>query len=251
MKKFEQDLEALRQRILEMGRLAQSMVAMSISAMTDLPAVYKNVLAVEDQVDQMQLAIDREVVRLFSVYTPVAADLRFVLSASRINNALERIGDQAVGLCHNLDFSARHADTAELPKLRRMGDTVQTMVLDALLAFANKDAGLARKVMEQDDLVDQLNDEILKDILNGDAQRPPGTAPSMSPRRSPRSFWAALWSVWATKPPTSAKKLFIWCRAMTSAIAIRRTHPRNLPPWNRSGRFQLNPTQLKWGGKPP
>jgi phosphate transport system protein len=177
MKKFEQDLEALRQRILEMGNLAQSMVAMSLSAMTDLPAVYKNVLAVEDQVDQMQLAIDREVVRLFSVYTPVAADLRFVLSASRINNALERIGDQAVGLCHNLDFSARHADAAELPKLRRMGDTVQTMVLDALLAFANKDADLARKVMEQDDLVDQLNDEILKDILNGDARRPPGTAP--------------------------------------------------------------------------
>jgi phosphate transport system protein len=61
--------------------------------------------------------------------------------------------------------------------LRRMGDTVQTMVLDALLAFANKDADLARKVMEQDDLVDQLNDEIVKDILNGDAQRPPGTAP--------------------------------------------------------------------------
>jgi phosphate transport system protein len=177
MKKFEQDLEALRQRILDMGKLAQSMVAMSISAMTDLSAVYKNVLAVEDQVDQIQLAIDREVVRLFSVYTPVAADLRFILSASRINNALERIGDQAVGLCHNLDFSARHADAAELPKLRRMGDSVQAMVLDALLAFANKDADLAHKVMAQDDEVDRLNDEILKEILNRDKERPAGAAP--------------------------------------------------------------------------
>jgi phosphate transport system protein len=171
MKKFEQDLEALRQRIVEMGALAQSMVAMSISAMTDLPAVYKNVLAVEDQVDQLQLAIDREVVRLLSVYTPVASDLRFVLSASRINNALERIGDQAVGLCHNLDFSARHADAAELPKLRRMGDTVQVMVRDALQAFAKNDAALARATIAQDDIVDALNDEILKEILSGDILR--------------------------------------------------------------------------------
>ena len=168
MKKFEQDLDALRQRIVEMGALAQLMVAMSLSAMTDLQAVYQKVLAVEDQVDQLQLAIDREVVRLLAVYTPVAGDLRFVLSASRVNNALERIGDQAVGLCHNLDFAARHAAAAELPKLRRMGDTVQNMVRAALKAFVDKDASLARTTIAQDDIVDTLNDEILKEILRGD-----------------------------------------------------------------------------------
>ena len=177
MKKFDQELEALRDRVVEMGGMAQSMVAMAISAMTDLPAVYQKVLAVEEKVDQMQLAIDHEAVRLLTVYTPVAGDLRFLLSASRVNMALERIGDQAVGLCHNLDFSARHADSAVLPKLHRMGDTVQTMVRDALEAFRLKDASLARATMTHDDIVDGLNDEILKETLSDDIVRQAITGP--------------------------------------------------------------------------
>ncbi len=177
MKKFEQELETLRNRVVEMGELAQSMVAMAISAMTDLPAVYQKVLAVEDQVDQMQLAIDHEAVRLLTVYTPVAGDLRFLLSVSRVNMALERIGDQAVGLCHNLDFSARHADAAVLPKLHRMGQIVQTMVREALRAFSQKDAALARATMNHDDAVDALNDEIMKEILSDDIVRQAITGP--------------------------------------------------------------------------
>ena len=171
MKKFEQELEALRGRLVEMGELARSMVAMSISAMTDLAAVYQKVLQVEEQVDQMQLTIDHEAVRLLTVYTPVAGDLRFLLSASRVNSSLEHIGDQAVGLCHNLDFSARHADAAELPKLRRMGDLAQEMVRDALQAFVIKDASLARAIIAKDDVVDALYDEIMMEILSDDIVR--------------------------------------------------------------------------------
>src|SRR5829696_7364545 len=100
MKKFDQELASLRSRVVEMGHLAQSMVEMAIAAMTDLDAVYKQVLANEDRLDQMELDIDHEAVRLLTVYSPVATDLRFVLSVSHVNNALERIGDQAVGLCH-------------------------------------------------------------------------------------------------------------------------------------------------------
>lgn len=177
MKKFEQEQEALRNRVVHMGELAQSMVAMAISAMTDLPAVYQKVLAVEEEVDQMQLDIDHEAVRLLTVYTPVAGDLRFLLSVSRVNMALERIGDQAVGLCHNLDFSARHADASVLPKLHRMGDLVQGMVRDALRAFALKDASLARATMAHDDAVDALNDEIMKEILSDDIVRQAITGP--------------------------------------------------------------------------
>lgn len=171
MKKFEQELESLRDRVAEMGKLAQQMVAMAISAMTDLEAVYKKVLDAETRLDQMQLDIDHEAVRLLTVYSPVAADLRFVLSVSHVNQALERIGDQAVGLCHNLDFAHRHADAALLPKLQKMGEAVQTMVRDALLAFACGDATLAQTTMAADDVVDSLNDQIMRETLSDDVVR--------------------------------------------------------------------------------
>jgi phosphate transport system protein len=171
MKKFEHELEALRDRVAEMGKMAQQMVAMAISAMTDLPAVYQKVLALEEQLDQMQLDIDHEAVRLLTVYSPVAADLRFVLSVSHANQALERIGDQAVGLCHNLDFAHRHADATVLPKLQKMGEAVQAMVRDAILAFVCNDASLAQTTMTQDDLVDALNDQIMRETLSDDVVR--------------------------------------------------------------------------------
>ena len=177
MKKFEQELGALQDRVAEMGDLTQSMVAMAITAMTDLPAVYHKVLDAEERLDQMQLDIDHEAVRLLTVYSPAAADLRFILSVSRVNNALERIGDQAVGLCHNLDFAACHASSTVLPKLRRMSEAVQAMVRDALLAFVCKDAALARATMAQDDMLDVLNDEILRETLSDDVVRQAITGP--------------------------------------------------------------------------
>src|SRR5688572_15847044 len=107
MKKFDQELAALRDEIANMGAIAQSMVSLAIAALTDLHAVYDKVRASEDQLDQKQLYVDHEAVRLLTVYSPVAANLRFVLSVTHVNNALERIGDQALNLCHNLDFAGK------------------------------------------------------------------------------------------------------------------------------------------------
>lgn len=171
MKKFEQELGSLQKRVVAMGDLAQTMVAMAVSAMTDLKAVYKGVLSAEDQLDQLQLEIDHETVRLLTVYSPVAADLRFLLSVFQVNMALERVGDQSVGLCHTLDTAARQADQALLPRLQDMGGLVRAMLRDAMQAFAHNDVGLARTTITHDDPVDSLNDTILKQVLSDDAMR--------------------------------------------------------------------------------
>jgi phosphate transport system protein len=183
MKKFDRELASLRNQVVEMGRLAQSMVEMAIAAMSDLDAVYKRVLEAEDRVDQMQLEIDHEAIRLLTVYSPVATDLRFVLSVSHVNNALERIGDQAVGLCHTIDFSGKHlaAGGEALPKLKQMGEIVQGMIRDAILAFVGEDALLAQKTMGMDDGVDSLNDQIMRETLGGEAaKQPTGGAPDIA-----------------------------------------------------------------------
>src|SRR5215218_9317213 len=137
MKKFDQELASLRNRV---------------AAMTDLDAVYDRLLQAEDRLDQMELDIDHECVRLLTVYSPVAANLRFVLAVSHVNGALEHIGDQAVGLCHTIDFAGRHvaAGGEALPKLKQMGEIVQSMIRDPILAFVGEDAGLAESTIAQD-----------------------------------------------------------------------------------------------------
>src|SRR5258706_1245874 len=168
MKKFDQDLAALAARVMEMGTIAESMVAMAGAAMKDLKSVYQKVLRVEDQLDQMQLEIDHEAVRLLTVYGPVAGDLRYVLAVSHVNAALERIGDQAVGLCHTLDSAHRQPDPALLPTLLAMGERAEVMVKDAMLAFFKRDAALARSIMSRDDNLDDLNDQVLSRTLSDD-----------------------------------------------------------------------------------
>jgi phosphate transport system protein len=173
MKKFDKELAALRTRLVSMGNLAQSMVEMSISAMSNLDAVYKKILENEDWLDRLELEIDHEAVRLLTVYSPVAADLRFVLAASHVNNYFERIGDQAVSLCHTIDFAGKNlaAGGEAMPKLKQMGELVQGMVRDAILAFVGEDAVLAQKTIGNDDAVDAINDQIMKETLGSAAQR--------------------------------------------------------------------------------
>jgi phosphate transport system protein len=168
MKKFDQDLAALGARVMEMGTVAQSMVDMARLAMTDLNSVYQKIVKAEDQLDKMQLLIDREAVRLLTIYSPVASDLRYVLSVTHVNAALERVGDQALGLCHTLDSADRQADSAVLPTLIAMGERAAVMVKDAMLAFFKRDAKLARSIMSKDDSLDELNDQVLKQTLSDD-----------------------------------------------------------------------------------
>src|SRR4051812_10203033 len=166
MKKFDQELAKLGALVMEMGAVTDTILAMANAAMTDLEAVYKKILKAEEQLDRMQLQIDREAVRLLTVYSPVASDLRYVLSVSHVNAALERIGDQAVGLCHTIDSADRRADSGVLPTLIAMGERAAVMVKDAQMAFFKRDADMARSIMSKDDSLDELNDRVLKQTLS-------------------------------------------------------------------------------------
>src|SRR5215211_3367668 len=130
MKRFDQELAALKRRVVEMGDLAESMIDSSMKALTSRDdESFQAVLAQEDRLDQMQVAIDNEAVRLLTVYSPVAGDLRFILMVSRINTELERMGDHAVNMCEEIQLMAGAASEvpAEIPK---MGKTARGMVRD-------------------------------------------------------------------------------------------------------------------------
>ncbi len=172
MKQLEQELETLRMRVVEMGKLTESMVWQAIDAVAkvDTDAI-EPVLTSEDEVDRMQLEIDQEAIRVMTIYSPVAGDLRFVLSVSRITAELERIGDCATNICESLQLMTTHTEARPISEIIKMGDVVKKMVCDAMRAFSHGDEKRAMSTIACDDLVDALNDQIVKGILQDDVVR--------------------------------------------------------------------------------
>lgn len=157
MKKFETELTRLKEQTVQMGELAESMVT---GATTDLPKgdpeLIRRIRADERRLDVLQVEIDREAIRLVTVYAPVAKDLRFLLMIARINSELERMGDQAVDICEYVEPLPAHDMTPLPPELAQLATLTRDMVRDALRAFEDEDIERARRVIDLDDRVDAL-----------------------------------------------------------------------------------------------
>ena len=167
MKKFEQELGRLKERALKMGAVAESMVAASSKAIANPErAIIDQVLADEPELDNLQIEIDREAIRLITIYSPAARDLRFLLMLARINSELERIGDQAVNNCEYAELLRPHPPPQPLGELSRMAATALEMTRDALHAFQTEDLGQAQAVMHRDDEIDGMNARLVRDMLD-------------------------------------------------------------------------------------
>jgi phosphate transport system protein len=113
----------------------------------------------------MQIEIDERVLRLLALQQPMAVDLRFILSVSRINNDLERIGDQAVNIAQSAIRILRHPQVKPYVDLPRMSAIAEGMVRDSLDALVKRDAELAKLVLVRDDEVDHLRDQVFRELL--------------------------------------------------------------------------------------
>ena len=149
-----------------MGKLAESMFQDALGALKERDAsLIKNVLAKEDQVDQLQVEIDDEAIRSMATFAPVATELRFLLMVARINLELERIGDQAVNMCEEVQLLLSEPELKPLADLSRMADIASRMLHQSLEAFTNKSTEKAMEVIRADDEVDALNHQIFRELL--------------------------------------------------------------------------------------
>jgi phosphate transport system protein len=163
---FEQDLEELKQRLLWMASLAERSVHQAVHAVLDSDqSLAETVLQEEDAINEMQIEIDDRVQRLLALQQPMAIDLRFILAVSRINNDLERIGDQAVNIAQSALRILRHPQVKPYVDLPRMSELVEAMVRDSLNALVQKDLELAKSVLARDDEVDRLRDQMFRELL--------------------------------------------------------------------------------------
>src|SRR5881409_1742826 len=123
---FEKDLNEMKERLLWMGSLAERAVHQSVHAVLESDEqLAKRVLAEEDAINELQMEVDDRVVQLLALHQLMATDLRFVLAVSRINNDLERIGDQAVNIAQGALRVLRHPRVKPYVDLPRMSELVE------------------------------------------------------------------------------------------------------------------------------
>ncbi|HEX6880849.1 MAG TPA: phosphate signaling complex protein PhoU [Terriglobales bacterium] len=158
--KFQQGLDELKQRLLEMGGMAESAVEMATGAYLRRDAsLCEKVFSREKEINTFERRIDELALDLLAMQQPMAIDLRFVVAVLKINADLERVGDQAVNIAQRTLDLIKVSPVDAPVDVGRMASTVSTMVRRALESFLSAQADVAQAVLEMDNIVDRMKDE--------------------------------------------------------------------------------------------
>ncbi len=165
-RQYDEELNTIRERLLEMGGKVELMINDALKSLVERDsAMAERVIAFDHEINRLEMEIDERCLQVLALRQPAARDLRFITLALKIVTDLERIGDQ----CRNIGKRAKELN--EEPPLKpyidlpRMALHAGTMVKEALDAFVRGDADLALKVCRDDNFVDNLNEQIQRELL--------------------------------------------------------------------------------------
>ena len=177
---FQEELQQLKTRLLEMGGLAEDRVRSIVGALVDRnPATVDRVLAGDTPINQLHIEIDSRCFKLLALHQPMAVDLRAIVSAVKINTDLERVGDLAINIAEAVKRYMRHPPVKELIDIPRMADIAQRMLRDALDAYVRRDIALAQAVLNEDDELDALKTQVFRELLTFMLQDPATIEPAL------------------------------------------------------------------------
>jgi len=177
---FQEELEALQARLLEMGGLAEERVRAAVQGLMSRDvALIDKVLYGDEPINELHIEVDQRCFRLLALYQPMATDLRAIVAAVKINTDLERVGDLAVNIAEAAKRYAAHPPVKRLIDIPRMTDLAQAMLRDALDSFVRRDTALAQRVLNEDDVLDSLKTHIFRELLTYMLQNPSTVEPSL------------------------------------------------------------------------
>jgi phosphate transport system protein len=155
---LERDLDHLSKELLTMGAMVEEAINKALRALSHRHQdLAREVAQGDDAINEKENQIEEECLKILALYQPVATDLRFIITALKVNNDLERMGDQAVNLAERAERLASLDPIPPPDSFDRLVSTVQKMVRESLDSLVNMDAGLARHVCQMDDDVDEIN----------------------------------------------------------------------------------------------
>lgn len=169
--KFDSELEKLNSDLILMGAMCEEAISGAISALeTDDKALAKKLVEEDDKIDMKEREIENECLKLMLQQQPVAKDLRLISSAIKMITDMERIGDQAADIAEIIGFANLSAHVSR-PLLIDMARATSKMVTESIDAFVRRDLELARKVRNDDDIVDALFRDVRSDVIASISQK--------------------------------------------------------------------------------
>jgi phosphate transport system protein len=163
---FSEELQLLKERLLEMGELAASRIDRAMTGLVSRdPLILGDVIQGDESINQYQVEIDDRCFKLLALRQPMATDLRLIMATTRITADLERVGDLAVNIAEAAARYIQYAPVKPLVDLPTMSELAQQMLRDALSSFVSGEVALASDVLKRDDGLDDLKRQVFQDLL--------------------------------------------------------------------------------------
>jgi phosphate transport system protein len=181
LRHFEQELEKLKAKLLEMSALVESAIYRSVQGVVEKnEELAQQVLRNEARDNQLEIEIDDMAIGLLALQAPLAVDLRLITAAIKINNDLERMGDLSASIAQSALALIREPVIRPMIDIPHIAGLAQSMVRKALDAFVNRDADMARSVLASDDAVDNMRTASFHELMS---------FMEKNPQQIPQALW--------------------------------------------------------------
>lgn len=170
---FQREVDLIKKKILSLSAIVEESVYRAVRAISERDLKLANkVIENDEEIDQMEIEVEEECLKILALNQPVAIDLRFIIAVLKINNDLERIGDLAVNIAERAAFLATK-ERIDIPfDFRGMSEKAKEMLRKSLDALVNMDSNLAREVMLADDEVDEMHRKMYTQVQEGILKEP-------------------------------------------------------------------------------
>lgn len=167
MNTFDDELKALREKVLKMGCMVESAIQNSVKALVERDSeLAKEVIKNDHLINMMDVEIDEECVRLIALRQPLAGDLRLITTAMKITTDLERMGDMAVNIAERAIELNEQPSLKPFVNIPKMAEIVQEMVREVLNSFVSNCSQLPYEVIKRDDEIDELTVKNFEELLS-------------------------------------------------------------------------------------
>jgi len=164
---MQREIEKLKKKILSLSAAVENSVKMAVQSIENRDsALAESIIARDEEIDQLEVDLEEDCLKILALHQPVAIDLRFIIAVLKINNDLERIGDLAVNIAERAQFLSTQRSIAIPFDFDSLAEKTQEMLRKSLDSLVNLNTGLAREVCRTDDEVDAINRDMYDLVKN-------------------------------------------------------------------------------------